>query len=60
MEDRTERPSSDTIEVIEAELQTVLNTLREHDFQNAFRKWQNLWEQCIHAERDYFKGDGGQ
>jgi hypothetical protein len=32
----------DTIEVIEAELQAALNTLTEHDFQNAFRKWQTL------------------
>jgi hypothetical protein len=27
----------DTIEVIEAESQTVLNTLTEHDFQDAFK-----------------------
>jgi hypothetical protein len=27
----------DTIEVIEAESQAVLNTLTEHDFQNAFK-----------------------
>jgi hypothetical protein len=30
----------DTIEVIEAESQVVLNTLTEHDFQDAFKKWQ--------------------
>jgi hypothetical protein len=28
----------DTIEVIEAESQAVLNTLTEHDFQDAFKK----------------------
>jgi hypothetical protein len=28
----------DTNEVIEVELQTVLNTLTEHDFQDAFKK----------------------
>jgi hypothetical protein len=28
----------DTIEVMEAEFQTVLNTLTEHDFQDAFKK----------------------
>jgi hypothetical protein len=27
-----------TIEVIEAELQAVLNTITEHDFQDAFEK----------------------
>jgi predicted helicase len=28
----------DTIEVMEAELQAVLNTLTEHDFHDAFKK----------------------
>jgi hypothetical protein len=50
----------DTIEVIEAESQAVLNALTEHNFQNAFKKWQKRWEWCIHAEGDYFEGDGGQ
>jgi hypothetical protein len=36
----------DTTEVIEA----VLNTLTEHDFQEAFKKWQMRWEWCIHFE----------
>jgi hypothetical protein len=44
----------------EAELQAVLNTLTEHDFQDAFKKWQKHWEWCICAEGDYFEGDGGQ
>jgi hypothetical protein len=44
----------DTIEVIEAESQGVLNTLTEHDFQDAFKKWQRHWEWC------YFEGDSGQ
>jgi hypothetical protein len=30
----------DTIEVIETESQAVLNTLTEHDSQDAFKKWQ--------------------
>jgi hypothetical protein len=50
----------DTVEVIEAESQVVLNTLTEHGFQDAFEKWQKRWERCISAEGDYFKGDGGQ
>jgi hypothetical protein len=45
---------------MEAELQVVLNTLTEHDFQDAFRKWQKCKECCINAEGDYFKVDGGQ
>jgi hypothetical protein len=36
----------DTAEVIEAELQAVLNTLTEHDFQDAFTKW----KKSIHVE----------
>jgi hypothetical protein len=47
-------------EVIEAESQAVLNTLTEHDFQDAFKKRQKHWERCILAEGDYFEGDGGQ
>jgi hypothetical protein len=49
----------DTIEVIEAESQAALNTLTEHDFQDAFKILQKLWEKCIRAEEDYFEGDGG-
>jgi hypothetical protein len=30
----------DTIEVIEAESQAVLNTLTEHNLNDAFKKWQ--------------------
>jgi hypothetical protein len=50
----------DTTEVIEAEWQVVLNTLTEQNFQDAFKKWQKCWKQCIHAEGDYFEGNGGQ
>jgi hypothetical protein len=31
-----------TIEAIEAESQAILNALTEHDFQDAFKKWQKL------------------
>jgi hypothetical protein len=50
----------DTIEVIKADLQAVLNTLTEHGFQDPFKKWQKCWEWSIHVERDYFKGDDSQ
>jgi hypothetical protein len=46
--------------VIEAESQVVLNILTEHDFRDAFKKWEKCWERCIHAAGDYFEGDGGQ
>jgi hypothetical protein len=43
----------DTTEGIEAESKAVLNTLREHDFQDAFKKWQKSWERFIRAEEDW-------
>jgi hypothetical protein len=45
--------------VIEADLQAVLNTVTEHDFQDAFKKWQKHWERCIHSVGNYFEGDVG-
>jgi hypothetical protein len=50
----------DTVELIEAESQTVLNTATEHELKDAFKKWQKRWERRIRAEGDYFEGDGGQ
>jgi hypothetical protein len=47
----------DTLEVIEAESQAVLKVLTQHDFQDAFKKWQKHWEWGIHMEADYFEGD---
>jgi hypothetical protein len=47
----------DPIEVMEAESQAVLNTLKEHGFQDAFKK---RWQWRIRAGRDYFEGDGCQ
>jgi hypothetical protein len=34
----------DTIEVMEAKSQDVLNALTEHDFHDAVKKWQKHWE----------------
>jgi hypothetical protein len=36
--------------MIETESQAVLNTLTVHDFQDAFKKWQNRWERCIRTD----------
>jgi hypothetical protein len=49
----------DTVEVMEAESEAVLNTLAEHDFQDALEIRQKRWEWCIRAEGDYVEGDGG-
>jgi hypothetical protein len=50
----------DTLEMIKAESQAVLNTFTEHYFQDAFKKWQKHREWYIPAEGDYFEGDGDQ
>ena len=39
----------DTIEEIQAETQEVLDTLTERDFQEAFQKWRQRWDRCLHA-----------
>jgi hypothetical protein len=49
-----------TIEVIKAESQAVLSTLTEHDFQDAFKRWQKHWEHSVCVEGVYIKGDAGQ
>jgi hypothetical protein len=43
--------------LIEATSVAVLNAFKEYDFQNAFKKWQKLWERCIRAKGDHFQGD---
>jgi hypothetical protein len=40
--------------MIKAESQAVLNSLTEHDFQDAFKKLQEPWEQRIRVEAVYF------
>jgi hypothetical protein len=40
----------DTIEVMEAEPQAVLNAFMEHDFQVTLKKGQKHWERCICTE----------
>jgi hypothetical protein len=49
----------DIVEVIETKSKTVLNTLREHDFQDAFKKERSAGNGA-YARRDYFEGDGAQ
>jgi hypothetical protein len=45
---------------MEAGSQVVLNILTEHDFHDAFVKWQKRWERCIRADGTASAGDGGQ
>jgi hypothetical protein len=49
----------DTIEKIQAEWQTVLDTMTEHKFQEAFQKWRRRWDLCLHEGGNDFECDGG-
>jgi hypothetical protein len=44
----------DTTEEIHAEAQEVIE-----NFQGCMKSWETRWDRCIHAQGDYFEGDGG-
>jgi hypothetical protein len=47
--------------MIQAESQAVMNTLTQHEFQDAFKNGRSTENSAYaHMEGDYFKGDGGQ
>jgi hypothetical protein len=50
----------DTVEEIQVESQRVLDTLTEKNLQKAFQKWRRRWDRYLHAEGNYFEGDGGR
>jgi hypothetical protein len=50
----------DGLEEIQRELQNVLGTLQEQDFQHAFQQWQWHWDRSVTAQGDYFEGDAAQ
>jgi hypothetical protein len=50
----------DTTEEIQAESKSVLDTLTEQEFQEAFQKWRRRWKLRLHAGGNYFEGDGGR
>jgi hypothetical protein len=60
MKTKLKDPLFHITEMIEAESQAVLNTLTEHDFQDAFKKMAVARERYIVVEGDYFEGDDGQ
>jgi hypothetical protein len=47
-------------EEIHAESQDVINTFTFENFQRCMKSWRTCWDPCIHAQGDYFKGDGGK
>jgi hypothetical protein len=44
----------DTNEELQAESQSVLDTVTEKDFQQAFQKWRRRRDRCLHAGGNYF------
>jgi len=49
----------DTTEEIHAKTQEVIDTLTFENFHGCMKSWESCWDHCIHAQGDYFKGDGG-
>jgi hypothetical protein len=49
----------DKTEVIHAESQEVIDLLKFENFQECIKSWETRWDRCIHAQGDYFEGDGG-
>jgi hypothetical protein len=49
----------DTTEEIHVESQEVIDTLTFENFQGCMESWETHWNYCIHAQGDYFEGDGG-
>jgi hypothetical protein len=47
-------PYFQAVEVVQAESQAVLNTLTEHDPQDALKKQKEHWQPYIHSEGDHF------
>ena len=49
----------DTTEEIHTQSQEVIDTLTFENFQWCMKSWETRWDHCMHAQGDYFKGDGG-
>jgi len=49
----------DMTEESHAETQQVIDTLTFENFQGCMKSWETHWDRCIHAQGDYFKGEGG-
>ena len=49
----------DTSEEIHPGTQEVIDTRKFEKFQGCMKSWETHWDRCIHAQGDYFEGDGG-
>jgi hypothetical protein len=48
------------IEEIQTDLQDVMKTLMQNDFQQCFQSWKSCWDHFINIEGDKFEGVGGK
>jgi hypothetical protein len=58
LEIKSKGRKSDTVEEIQGQMRTVLNTLTKKHFQDAFHKWHKRWDGRVRLQRDYFEGEG--
>jgi len=49
----------DTNEDSHAEMQEIIDTFTFENFQGCIKSWETRLDRCIHAQGDYFEGDGG-
>jgi hypothetical protein len=59
-ENQVEGAKIDTVEEIQVETQTVLNTLTKKNFQDAFENWQKRRDRCVRSQGDYFECNGAE
>jgi hypothetical protein len=50
----------ETVYEIQREMQAVLDSIKENDFDGAFEAWKNRWNRCIYSQGDDFEGDNSQ
>jgi hypothetical protein len=46
-------------EEIHMEMQEVINVLTFENFQGCMKSWETCCDRFIHAQGDYFEGEGG-
>jgi hypothetical protein len=48
----------DTTDEDHAEMQEAIYALTFENFHRCMKSWETSWDHCMHAQGDYFKGDG--
>jgi hypothetical protein len=45
------------VTTIKSEMTSLLNSLREAEFQGCFQQWKQRWDKCIVSNGEYFEGN---